>query len=236
MGVGWGGGDKAISGYEPDGQGRAQRAVGALLGGGARGDPGVGEDALGAEALVRLLDEQPADEVLGLAGDAVPLGLGELVLAPLDAGEEHVLAGAAVLAALPAAVGAAVAGEGRVAAEQDVHDDAEAPEVAALVVVVGLADERLDDLRGHELGAAHRGQQLGRRDGRGDRVVELDARAQVEVADLYRRQLVRVHAEDVLRLEVPVRYACGREGRDEHASFGGKEARGAETYPSCGGT
>lgn len=171
---------------------------------GPRVNPGVGEDALGAEALAGLLDEQALDEILGLLGDASPLGVGELVLALLNAGEEHLLAGAAVLAALPATVGAAVAVEGRIAAEQDVHDDAKTPEIAALVVVVGLSDEGLDDLGRHELGATHRRQQLGSRQGRGRGVVELDAGAQVEVADLDGRELVRVDAQDVFGLEVSV--------------------------------
>lgn len=68
-------------------------------------------------------------------------------------GPSH-LAGGAGLPAVPAAVAAAVAHEGRVAAEQDVEDDAQAPEVAALVVDTGLLAEGLHYLRGHVLRGA----------------------------------------------------------------------------------
>lgn len=61
------------------------------------------------------------------------------------------LAGRAGLAAVPAAVAAAVAHERRVAAEQDVEDDTQAPEVAAFVVDAGLLAEGLHHLGGHVL-------------------------------------------------------------------------------------
>lgn len=61
------------------------------------------------------------------------------------------LAGRAGLSAVPAAVAAAVAHEGRVAAKQYVEDDAQAPEVAALVVDAGFLAEGLHHLRGHVL-------------------------------------------------------------------------------------
>lgn len=61
------------------------------------------------------------------------------------------LAGRAGLAAVPAAVAATAAHEGRVATEQDVQDDAQAPQVAALVVDAGLLAEGLHHLRGHVL-------------------------------------------------------------------------------------
>lgn len=41
----------------------------------------------------------------------------------------------------------------------------------------------------------------------GDAGGELDARAEIEIADLDRKQLHRVHAEDILRLQVAMRDA-----------------------------
>ena len=58
-----------------------------------------------------------------------------------------------------------VAREGRVSAEEYVHSNAQAPEVAPLVVVevlLGVLDEGLHNLRSHELCAAHRGVEEGR--------------------------------------------------------------------------
>lgn len=52
---------------------------------------------------------------------------------------------------IPAAVAAAAAHEGRVAAQHDVEDDAQAPQVAALVVDGGFLAEGLHNLRGHVL-------------------------------------------------------------------------------------
>lgn len=39
--------------------------------------------------------------------------------------------------------------------------------------------------------------------------MEPDARAEIEVADLDRTESIAVHAQDVLRLEVAVRYTLG---------------------------
>lgn len=71
------------------------------------------------------------------------------------------LAGPASFPSVPAAVGAAVAGKRRAAAQQDVEDDPEAPQVAALVVEGRLVREHLHHLRGHVLGRAALGQQRG---------------------------------------------------------------------------
>lgn len=68
-----------------------------------------------------------------------------------DSGRAH-LAGRAGLPSVPATVAATVAHEGRVAAEQDVEDDAQAPQVTALVVDAGLLTEGLHHLWGHVLG------------------------------------------------------------------------------------
>lgn len=62
------------------------------------------------------------------------------------------LARLAHLSPVPAAVGATVPGEGGAAAQQDVQDDPQAPEVAALVVEGGLVGEHLHHLGGHVLG------------------------------------------------------------------------------------
>ena len=58
-----------------------------------------------------------------------------------------------------------VAREGRISAEENVHSNAQAPEVAPLVVVevlLGVLDEGLHNLRSHKLCAAHRGVEKGR--------------------------------------------------------------------------
>lgn len=78
-----------------------------------------------------------------------------MALTLLNGLEQQLLTLATVLAAIPAAVLLTVAGERRIAAQQDVRDDAQRPQVAALVVVVGLADEQIDHLGGHKFGAAH---------------------------------------------------------------------------------
>lgn len=65
------------------------------------------------------------------------------------------LAGRAVLTTLPATVSAALPVERGIAAEQDIHNDSKAPEVAALVVRVGLSDKGLHHLWCHEFSTAH---------------------------------------------------------------------------------
>lgn len=63
----------------------------------------------------------------------------------------HYLAGVTRFSKLPATVPAAAADEGRIAAEHDVEDDSQAPEVAALVIDGSLFAEGLDYLRCHVL-------------------------------------------------------------------------------------
>lgn len=67
-----------------------------------------------------------------------------------DSGRAY-LAGRTGLPTVPATVAATVAHEGRVATKQDVEDDAQAPQVAALVVDAGLFTEGLHHLWGHVL-------------------------------------------------------------------------------------
>lgn len=62
------------------------------------------------------------------------------------------LAGVAGLAAVPAAVRATVTHKGGVPAEHDVQDDAQAPQVAALVIDGRLLIKGFHHLRGHVLG------------------------------------------------------------------------------------
>lgn len=114
------------------------------------------------------------------------------------------LAGSAVLTTLPATVSATLSVERRIAAEQNIHDDSKAPQVATLVVRVGLSNKGLHHLRRHELSTAHWRQELRRRQRRAQRAVELYARSQVKVADLHWSQLVPVDTEDVFRLQVTV--------------------------------
>lgn len=61
------------------------------------------------------------------------------------------LAGRAGLPAVPATVAATVAYEGRVATEQDVQDDTQAPQVAALVIDAGLLTKGFHHLGCHVL-------------------------------------------------------------------------------------
>lgn len=61
----------------------------------------------------------------------------------------------AVITQLPAAVSAAVPVERRVAAQQNIHNDAQGPEIAPLVVGSIVPDERLNHLRSHKLGTAN---------------------------------------------------------------------------------
>lgn len=166
--------------------------------------PRMLEYLLSRDPLMGLLNQKSANEIARLVGYAV----GEVVSALLNTGEQQLLARLTILATLPAAVGAAIAAERRIAAQQNVENNAEAPQVAALVVVAGLADERLDHLGRHELGTAHRGEQLRRRHWTRLRVVELDARAKIKVAHLDGRQFLRVHAQNVLRLEISMSNAC----------------------------
>ena len=167
------------------------------------------QDRLSGQASRGVFDEQAADQILGLVGDEAPLAFGKVVATLLDAGEQQILTRLASLAALPSASGSAVAVKRRISAQQNVHDDAKRPQIAALVVrqVEGLlrADESVDHFGRHEFRTADRCQQFGRRNGRVEVRVELDARTEIEITDLDRRQPVGVDAQNVLRLEIPVR-------------------------------
>lgn len=168
-------------------------------------DPWMFQHGLSRETTWCLLDQQTANEILGLLRDVSPFTIGKFITSLLDAGEQKALARLASLSALPSAIGSAMAVEWRVAAEQNVHDNAKRPEIASLVISVDhLADKSIDDFWSHKFGAAHWCEQFRRRDGRIEVRVELDARTEIEITDLDRRQTVGIDAKDVFRLEVSV--------------------------------
>ena len=116
--------------------------------------PLVVEHIPGTQPLLSVLYQQFSDEILGRSGHAAPLLAVKLELALLDVVEEVELAEVAGPARSPGALVAAGAAEGRVAAEEDVHHDAQAPQVATLVVLeilLRLFDEGFDNLGCHEL-------------------------------------------------------------------------------------
>ncbi len=147
-------------------------------------DPRVAQHVGSRVAHRDVMLEQMSNKVLGVLADVVPVAARKVVDALLDAVEQVLLAVGTLLAALPAAVDAALAGEGTLAGEHDVDDDAERPEVAPLVVA-HVVDEGLDDLGRQVLGRAHGRAQLGRRHRRRRLAVDFDAGAQVEVADFH---------------------------------------------------
>lgn len=90
----------------------------------------------GVDPIGRIFDEQLPDQILGIVADLVPVLLREHQLPRFDGLEERALALGAVASALPVAglPIAASGGEWQVAAEEDVGDDTEGPEVALFVV------------------------------------------------------------------------------------------------------
>ena len=117
--------------------------------------PLVVQHVSGTQPLLSVLHQQFSDEILGWSGHCAPLLGVELELALLDVVEEVELAEVAGPARSPGALVATGATEGRVAAEQDVHHDAQTPEVTSLVVLeifLGVFYEGFHDLGCHELG------------------------------------------------------------------------------------
>ena len=169
-------------------------------------EPLVTQNIPGAQPLFGVFHQQTFDEILGLRRDVSPLLGVKLELSLLNVGEEVHLAVVTLTPGRPGAVPATRPTEGRVAGQQDVHHHPEAPEVAPLVVLevlLRVLDEGLHNLRGHELSAAHRGEEQGRGVGAAAGV-ELDSRPEVEVAELDRGEPVPVHAQHVLGFEVSV--------------------------------
>lgn len=123
-------------------------------GGSAELDPGVRQDHFGRKTLTGILDQELGNEVFGLIGDVSPVLDRKVKVTILDGVEEELLAGVTGFTLVPTALSSAVAREGRVAAEQDVHDDAKGPEITPLVigeVTLRVIHEGLDDLWSHEL-------------------------------------------------------------------------------------
>ena len=122
-------------------------------GGSPESHPGVSRNHFGRKTLTGILDEELGDEVFSLIGDVLPLGLRKVEMTVLDGVEEELLAGIARLTLIPTALTATIARERGVAAQQDVHDDPQGPQVAPLVVgqvTLGVVHEGFDDLGSHE--------------------------------------------------------------------------------------
>ena len=175
--------------------------------------PLVVEDVSSTQPFLGVLHKQSSDEILGRSGHRAPLSRVELELALLDVGEEVELAPVALASRRPGALLATGAAEGRVAAEQDVHHDAQAPEVTTLVVLevlFGVFYEGFNNLGCHELGGANRSQE--QRSGvRTSAGVELYAGAKIKVAKFDGSESVSVDTEDILGLEVSVSDTLGVE-------------------------
>lgn len=162
------------------------------------------QNTVGAQPLVGFLDQQSSDQIFRVFRNASPFVIRKFVPALLNTGEKQFLTSLTILSSFPAAIGTAVPVERRIATEKNVHDNTETPEIATLVVIIGFPDERFDDFRCHKIGTAHRGQKLRRSHGTGQRVVEFDAGAKIEIADFDRSQFVRIHAQNVLGFQISV--------------------------------
>lgn len=126
--------------------------------------------------------------------------------------EQYLLASRASFAPLPATVLPTIAIEGRIPTQQNIHHNTQRPQIAPFVIAARFrAEERVDNFGGHEFGRAYGGEKQWRGEGGVNGGVELDARAQVKVTQLDRGELVRVHTEDVLGLEVTMSDAWGGE-------------------------
>lgn len=85
--------------------------------------PSVLQDLASAKSKGGIPNQQLRYEVLGPFRDMSPVLLWKFILSLLDALKQVALTGSTGFPALPATVAAAVAGEGRAAAKQDVEDD-----------------------------------------------------------------------------------------------------------------
>lgn len=109
------------------------------------------QDLFSGVPLVRVPDQQVLNEILGLCRDLSPVFVDELKFTILNALKELVLALLAHLSLLPATVTATMTIEGRVTTQQDVEDDAQTPQITALVIGPRLVLPYIYHLRGHEL-------------------------------------------------------------------------------------
>jgi len=124
------------------------------------GDPRVTQHIGGRVAHSDVMLEQVSDQVLGVLADVAPVSGREVVDALLDPLEQVLLAVVALLAPVPATVDAALACEWTLTGEHNVHNDAQAPQVTALVVA-HVVDEGLDHFGCQVLGRADWRAQLG---------------------------------------------------------------------------
>mmetsp|Transcript_115788 Transcript_115788/g.248811 ORF Transcript_115788/g.248811 Transcript_115788/m.248811 type:complete len:330 (+) Transcript_115788:639-1628(+) len=150
---------------------RVSGSVGLVL----SGKPWVLQHLIHVEAILGINLKTIPDEVFGVLADRLPVVALEIVTAVSDVVLEFLVR---------------VAFEGRVAAEQNVHDDSTAPDVALLVVLPG------EDLRSHVVRRASpalHGRVLLR--------VELLGEAEVDDLDGCG---VLLHHHDVLRLQILV--------------------------------
>mmetsp|Transcript_969 Transcript_969/g.1691 ORF Transcript_969/g.1691 Transcript_969/m.1691 type:complete len:200 (-) Transcript_969:320-919(-) len=116
------------------------------------------------------------DEVLGLCTDVVPLGRGVVVLGCPDAGKNLVVV---------------VSVEGRVAAKEDVSNDANAPHVTTLVILL------VQNLWSHVVGGPHLGLHHVGRAG-----VLVPTQTKVDNLDL--AMLVRCLEQEILGFKIPM--------------------------------
>mmetsp|Transcript_104626 Transcript_104626/g.272328 ORF Transcript_104626/g.272328 Transcript_104626/m.272328 type:complete len:458 (-) Transcript_104626:231-1604(-) len=151
-------------------QGHARRLGSLVL------DPLVVQGLLRSVAVTRVHLQEHADQNLGILRDVLPIRGIEGKIA-----QTH----------LRKHLGIGLAEEGRVAAEHDVHDHADAPHVAELVVLPG------ENLRGHIVGCASL---------RGQHLASLELAGQTEVDDLDQILLNGLlgHEQEVLGLQVAV--------------------------------
>mmetsp|Transcript_31525 Transcript_31525/g.97395 ORF Transcript_31525/g.97395 Transcript_31525/m.97395 type:complete len:421 (-) Transcript_31525:288-1550(-) len=154
--------------------------------------PWVREALLRRQALARVEHDHLLDEVLRLGADRPPhLVLWEVVLPGDDALELVILR---------------LGAERRVAAEQNVHDDAERPHVGGDAVRrAGLVQAGVEHLRGDVQRSAA---------ALGEFVVVAALLGEAEVDDLDRRVLVLARHQEVLRLQVAVHDAAFVQVRD----------------------
>lgn len=150
---------------KPDNVRSGERLLGIFDGARARIDPRMFQNTFGAEPLVGFLHQQSPDQIFRVFRDALPLVVRKFVPALLNTGKQKLLASLAVLSSLPTAVGAAIPVEWWITAEENVHNYAEAPQVATFVVIICLPDESFDNFRCHEISTADWRQKLRRRHG-----------------------------------------------------------------------
>ncbi|RNA43124.1 hypothetical protein BpHYR1_015355 [Brachionus plicatilis] len=143
--------------------------------------------------------EQMSDQILGVRTHMVPVLTRKLVDALLDPFEQKLLTLTTLLAPVPSTIRSALARKRHLATQHYVHNDAQTPQVAPLVVR-HVVHERLDDLGRQVLGRAYRRAQLRRSDGSGRPAVYLDGRAEIKVAYSHRYDRVLALAQYVLWL------------------------------------